>query len=364
MITPKRRLADQGEFGSILPMPWMVWTAIGLWIVSGISLLFSYEFVTSQAWLVEFGTRPEQFAEGKIEGIGGVIEWIRSGIGIAIGMMLLGAYFRQEFLILIGVERDAENGALVKQYRLGWAVLTLVAVAGLVWYHSFHGPNALSNASSWSSWSESNDLERPLAGSAEWRDEYRVPYLAYLPYSAINYLLIWLPVLITTVYAATCDVRAVGPVLNSNAEWSSLRELSSCDEIMRRFEAFSHEYSYLLGRYTALFVFVVAAIGYEYHVGSFTLAESALWLARAAYLLFASAIVVVVLTFRVYERAVSKVARDLLEKNCREDVEKLRQFSSVRVVMRVARGNALMAFGIVLALGLFPQLKDLFGGFG
>lgn len=290
----------------------IVLCALAALVVALASLLISYHLVDSVPWQRAF---PEN---------GWLIEFGRVLILILFNIYLLGDVFNREARILLsGRQAGSRSVAFTRRLALFLAVAESIA---LLLYSLFVGPRWLLEA-------------QPLEG-AGWRDTV-LPYLAYLPYALVLYLVAFLPVLIVGLFGSLRDLATLHRKhrnLRRRLSWQlisvvnlhvdqPLTALSTDEEkdellahhdminneALYQFGAFCIDFLGIYGRYAAVILFWSISIVYEYQLGYQTTLERSRAIGLTGFLLALGVLIVISLGYLYYERAYARTSEVLIE---------------------------------------------------
>jgi hypothetical protein len=296
--------------------------AFGSLGVAFASLLTSYLLVDSEPWSRAFPVN------------GWLIEFGRLLILVLFSVYLLGDVFSRELRMLVAGHPSCSRSIAIT--RLVAFILAIAEVVILFLYTFFVGPAWLAEVHS--------------VDGAGWRD-YLLPYLAYLPYSIVLYLVVFLPVLVVGLFGSLRDLlslyrkhrnltdrlhalllAAIRLRLGENsapgagAETSDDQSLLLArhdainNETFYQFGAFCIDLLYIYGRYAAVILFWSVSIVYEYQIGYQTTLERSRTIGLSAFLVSSGVLVVVSLGYLYYERAYAKTSEVLIE-NARNSPE-------------------------------------------
>jgi hypothetical protein len=336
----------------------IIWIAFVLFIICIISLAFSYHFSSSRAWQDRFNL---PWADGLI------IEAARSIIYLACTSYLISVVFQTESLEVLGLSRTLSNySRIVYLIRIFIIAVTILNVTVLVDYHLHSGPEGLAN-----------DPENTLKDEVTLKDTkgfevYKLPYLCYLPYSFVNFIIVAGLTISVSLYAAVKDLvslndcrRALKRELKKFVEQSpnSRRNQKYCKEIEREFKRFCEDFIDKIGRYTNLFLCLAIVVSFEHSIGKHNLMPEAQALTGLGYLIFASVFLLILFGFLHYDNAFREAARSLFDIRC-DDLDLFEsQNGFIDFLKRVFRNYFGLYVGIlVITLALvFSGISPIIG---
>jgi len=244
-----------------------------LFAISTGSLVLSYLVWPGRAWHNEFGllyyyaTVPT-YIPREILGVPGgfVVELIRGALIVWIAGWLLGHIYLDESRLLLGAARGRVSDRTVR-ITLGVVAVTVAfALTMIIRHHMRSGPD---------------DLMRHYLrhGAIEHGEEWellRRPYLLYLPYSIVNYVLIGIPVFAIGLYAVSSDTRVTKR--DHDALVQGIASAPDCSAIDKIFRDYFNGSLDRCERYAWFSLCLAIVVAYEHHVGSYALTETAtLW---------------------------------------------------------------------------------------
>lgn len=138
---------------------------------------------------------------------------------------------------------------------------------------------------------------------------YNLPYILYLPYSLINYLVIGVPLVSVGLYSALGDLIASGYQRVSLLD--NISKLSedynpmgidadmhkSCLYILRHFEAFAFRLMEVVSGYSSFVLVFVAMVTFEFHIGKRVLYDFGWTLSLVGYSLIMLSFAIIFLCF-------------------------------------------------------------------
>lgn len=180
-----------------------------------------------------------------------------------------------------------------------------------------------------------NQIIKP--GDREYWESFYRPYIFYLPYSIITFIVIGIPLFIIGIYSSIKYFKKLNSLINNNLDEANrlldevirlrrtyMKEnfsernvgcypqylLKKCKDISHKirnnFEDFCLGFLKIIHRYAATFLSVSVVIFFEYYFGQDTLAEPAKIWAYLAYALFFILVAVIVSGYLYYEKAFNK----------------------------------------------------------
>ena len=331
-------------------------------VVALASLLASYFLVGSVPWRQAF---PEN---------GWLIEFGRILILILFSVYLLGDVFSRELRMLVSRRPSGSRSvAITRALALSLAIAEIIV---LVLYTFLIGPGWLEEAQS--------------VDGAGWRD-YVLPYLAYLPYAIVLYLIVFLPILVVGLFGSLRDLihlhrkyrnlkrrliallvgairLRVDRVAPSAGGTDPSREQSQPgadpslavrhdainNETFYQFGAFCIDLLNIYGRYAAVILFWSVSIVYEFQIGYRTTLERSRAIGLSAFLVSLGVLIVISLGYLYYERAYAKTCEVLIEnaRNCpqSEPLEVLEFEEKYSIFNFISKRFLNRHLGIVVAL--------------
>ncbi|NEO46527.1 MAG: hypothetical protein F6K55_21310 [Moorea sp. SIO4A3] len=328
-------------------------TVILLVIVSGISVFVSYEVVDSEPWKTEFTEN------------GWVVELLRSFLYFLGEIWIVFRVFRQDTREFFGLESPSSEYRKARNaVRLFAIAITIAAMVIVPYYHLYIAPERLA-----SDWKEITDNKPELnyieLESPQGLRAYILPYRIYLVYSLANYIVLWLPILISTSYSALKDFtflheyrKRIGDKQNKIA---NLRYRQSfvfspvdiCNKIQDNFTNFSRMFVEKIGNYTSVFLVFCLGVTFELVAGRYTLAEKAIVWLFVGYIVWAVGILVFLLGYSYYENALQESRNLLLRVGC-ENLQGFEEENKVTIfISRVFDTYFSLYLGlIIIAVGL------------
>ena len=373
-------------------------------MISAVSVLSAHHLpgVTSPAWQADFSFalkgRGEEAADlhrdqgGKLVPWGGLIEVGRSLLLLVWVVYLFGFVYKKSFFEdMLGTGREG-----LQRNRGPIVILLLISfvVGGVVtWYHLEKAPNELAGNHSkfwhhyfderewWGDWgrefserqvlrgAEGTDLQ--LRRELEWK-LYRRPYLAYLPYSLINFSIILVPVLgVTYLAGRRAFVRSSRRIQELREELEEAEEPARLVGAVDRLEDAADMLQQTLRRYSAMLLFWLLAASYEVLVGYLTLATLAIFFAVIGFVAVLAGLVFLFPQIWSYVEARLELRRRLrrsaaLSKEVpmaleRLDGLRLRQLAQDDTLI-LLQGVGALAGLIATVAGLVENFQDLAGG--
>ena len=304
-----------------IPTFTIIYLCTFLAIISTVSLLGAYVFSNSEPWVSEFNS------------FGWIIELLRSGFFLYSMTDIVFIIFNFESREFFGIiETPREMIRVIRIMRLLMiSFLTFVIVINL-YYHLSFAPQELAKLYSTSYPNNQND----------YFNLFKLPYIWYLPYSLINYVIIAGSIIATSLYSSSKDVRylylcrkkldiqqqRISNINSINRNYSFLSRESICEIIKHDFEYFSQRFIKKIGRYSSLFLILTIGISFEIIAGKHTLAKTAIVWMSVGYFLFFFALFILLLASRYYEKALTKSAILLLDIGC-ENRNKFNQDNNI-----------------------------------
>jgi ABC-type multidrug transport system fused ATPase/permease subunit len=315
----------------------LITIAIVLIVVAFLSLAFSYIWFSSEIWKAVYTP------------YGWLTELYRLWILIGVSIYLLIGPFQYEFIEIISFKtKKYKPLPLCRNIALALATIGLIVLLG---YHFDIGPKDFETGPKYlvnicSETSEqlkelkldpqsisetcepiTNQIIKP--GDRKYWESFYRPYIFYLPYSIINFIVILIPLFVIVFYSSIKYFKKLNSLTNDLDEGIRLHHtfmkenfperhvgsysqklLNKCKVISRRinidFEEFCLNFLTIIGRYAAIFVSASILLFFEYYFGQYTLAQPARKWAYLAYFLFFILVVLIVCGYLYYEKAYKK----------------------------------------------------------
>lgn len=311
----------------------IVYIFLGCLLLSWTSLFLAYGPAGTPTWLFRYGqcanaNWPQQ--------TGALIEGGRS-------LLLLLMLF-----YLVEIRFQSEAGSFFS-YRVEWnrrsmLICRLLFAITLVYFaqdqtrHHLHGgPEDLNNYFD-------DNLEKHGIASFDLASARR-NYIAYLPYSLVNYLIVVSPVFLVPLYAFTVDFQRL---------WNASRDVEKsgqCEDavntIVPSFRSLRRVCETMLNRYIDVLAVLSLVVHYDYWIGSMTLSTAAKLAMIVGCVLVGSAAVFVIIISKVYQRSYDFVL-DALASTSDEDFE-FRRRNNVLTWLRLSLQGSV---GGLMFLGL------------
>lgn len=286
--------------------------------IAGVSLVLAYHTYASPAWYSDYGyafsgtLRPEQISQAtppppRFSGL--VIEAGRTTLLLICFFLILGITYTRDVAAFFAIRDRETRGAW--PYRIALVLLLTVILAAVVYYHLRVAPEKLSDSSKywkilrsgeqagkwwncqdpyWKRVFEDTSLPTPSwqqPDSSEYRRLYRLPYLAYLPYSITNFCLLLVPLFIIGVFSARSRLsRGAATIRDFVTKVEHAKKLQDCDlliECASQTMQITARLPPRLERFSMALLLGVTAALYEKFLGYRTLAPMAIVLTVVAY---------------------------------------------------------------------------------
>ncbi|NEP27143.1 MAG: hypothetical protein F6J94_06995 [Moorea sp. SIO1F2] len=317
----KRKLIDDSSSdfngGKVSPLLRIIVTLL-LLFCSGVSLYACYVWADSSPWKFFF-TRD-----------GWIIELFRSFIFLFAENIIVFSSFRKDAIELFCFKKVLRDYKAARtRIFVIWLALTLFGIIFIPIYHRYLAPEQMEQ--DWKKWISENP--EPKYNSIELDSDegfkaYVLPYQYYLPYSLINYIIVWLPVVLVTAYSAVKDFICLKAfkrdLISDLEEINKLKEQYNfffypdglCKKVENTFADFSQSFIEKIGKYTYVFFAFTIGVSFETLLGYKTLAKTAiLWLA-IGYCFWLITPLSIVLAYKFYEEALNFSIRILRTINC------------------------------------------------
>ena len=315
---------------------WLLGIGVCLLSINTVSLLAAYILADSPPWIKEFTYN------------GHVTEFLRSCI-LYFLFSLVCSYFRSEAMELYSLSPSRPSMSRILSTRLSLTIGYIICIGLLIQYHLQIAPSVLAEA--WGG-------DPPLNSEAGYA-LYKLPYLYYLPYSFINFIVVGISTVIISIYAIYKDVIKLSKVKKYfNQELQKVRTFIRREsgtalfknvyihKVEREFERFSQKLSDTLDRYTFLFLVCTVGLAFEVLYGKNTLAEIALdWITGAYFFLFVVA-GGIFLSYSYHEGGLSQCVRLLLSL----DYEGIERFQTRRSSIRFLQKRVFSSIYVFLSI--------------
>lgn len=172
-----------------------------------------------------------------------------------------------------------------------------------------------------------NQIIKP--GDQEYWESFYRPYIFYLPYSIITFIVIGIPLFVIGIYSFIKYFKKLNSLTNNldegirlprtfmkenfperNGGSYSQELLNKCKDISQKirrdFEKFCLNFLTIISRYAAIFLSVSVVLFFEYYFGQYTLAQPARIWTYFAYSLFFILVALIVGGYLYYEKAFQK----------------------------------------------------------
>jgi hypothetical protein len=309
---------------------WLKVTTPILLLVSLASLIGAYRSCVSPTWMVHFGLGLDT-REATLEKMTDawlpsqpkehywIVEWLRALLLVFFVRHLLANKFSKECLWILRRPRwkpPFQAAPVIRLCRRAfWAGLAAL-VYFVVAYHTDIGPTNLEE------WVDNWGIEEKTAKFNHWQvhkgaeptREYKTPYLAYAPYSAINYLVV-LVTAFTVLSASLADsilVRSNRSALDAkHGMWPYAKDTS--ENMVAHVKGYGEELIERFRRYATVVGGVALFFAFEECLGWKTLADLATGLRWAAIGVFVWSLLALLIIYRRYNKVFDSTATFLRE---------------------------------------------------
>jgi hypothetical protein len=317
--------------------------------LSLISLLLSYVFYPGVAWQHEFGLlhyydKVPAYVPRQIIGLpsGFIIEFLRAVLIVGIGGFLLTQVYYTELTEVIRAVRWRQATPALRFIVCLILVTTLGTIPLIVYHHLVWGPD---------------DLRQHYLAHAGVADSlaYHRPYLLYLPYSIVNYVLVGIPVFAIGLFAVSRDTASTKQEHDQLIK--AISDAPSCDAIGIIFRDYFNGYSDRCERYAAFSLCLAIVVTYEHYIGSLALTETATRWAWIGWFVVGIYFLAILLIALYYEHGFRESVRRLSNLHC--DIRTFEKDCSVLTfighLMRryLVLNIALILFGVAPTLSKF-----------
>ena len=270
-ISISETILNPNEEEIILPLSIpIIATVVILLVISVVSLWGSYFKYSSAAWQEVY---PQWYS---------IIEFCRTVFIVLELLFLVRPYFSQEIKEFFGLTRPKkENKKILFLVRFIMILISTSASLYVFLHNLSVGPEELANHAKCLS-EKKPILDKQVPPLAEGYEAYYLPYIWYLFYSCINYILLIFPAISITTYSVVKDLRVlivyrkmfvdkikIFLEVNSNSISDFLREkLTTIVE--QYFNSFCKNFIKTIKRYTTVFLVVAFMFSYEFLLGHLT----------------------------------------------------------------------------------------------
>jgi hypothetical protein len=308
--------------------------------ISTLSLIASYIWCGSSPWQQKFTPN------------GWIIEFLRSGI-LLFELSVIYLIFKKEALELCGFIPSNTRRKSLKLIRQFIVTSVIAFTMLLTYYHLNLAPYNLARSQNGISAIESEQGFKL----------YKLPYLLYLPYSFINFIVVGGSAISIGLYSSLKDLKELfdyKKMLNKKlAEISTFISTGSgqvlsknnlCQKIERNFEEFCRNFIDKIGRYTFLFLVFAFGVSYEVLIGRVTLSDIALLWLSIGYLLLATVVGAIFLGYLYYENALKESAKLLFNLHYEAVSTFESRYNTFRFFQRVFQNYISLYLGILLII--------------
>ena len=204
----------------------------------------------------------------------------RSFIFIGDFYFVIGLQFKKEAKEIFGFCRIKErnNISRINKLRIFLFIVALLTFFGVLNYHFYDAPKELANYNK-------NNPTIPLESDKGFL-EYKLPYICYLPYSLVNFVVIAGSLISTISYSVFTDINNLNRIKNrfKNILYKGIN--IRCEKIESNFKEFCNTFQKIISRYTYLLITFFIILLFEFTLGRGNLSEYALSLAKLGYILY------------------------------------------------------------------------------
>lgn len=296
-------------------------------LIDILSLFSAYWWFSSPAWTESFDTTRQ----------GANIELIRACILIAFTAYSIKDLFKEE------------TKRVLTKDNLWWlrsmiVIIGFLLTVSIVYYHLYMGPMDLAK-------SAAKDSSTSWSFSSFWRGNYFVPYLSYLPYSLINFVILGVPLISITLYGSIYNIfihnkgnKIVDKYLTETAKYiedyspiSNKDQKNIQEDIRDGFARLFQQNLNYFTRYSLLFLGILFIFVCEARLGVSTLSEKAVVLTFFDYIFALVAILLILYHGLNNYRHLFKKTYNLLKGVDGNYQDFARQYNVVSFIIKVIR---------------------------
>jgi hypothetical protein len=324
----------------------IIYAGLFLYFLSLATLLGSYFVTGSPAWKVEFGWffrwRPDRLEQ--LFQTGWLIESIRTIICVFGFVMIIGKIFRAAAaeLLLQWSPPPLRDPRWFWGCRALGLTLMLIAIVNLGFHHFVNGPRDLSTPGASRKWLRDVQKDPWRAEYANlperWDDPefyryYRLPFLLYLPYSVINFVVIAVPLATVTIYAAGLDLREIKERTNG---LSRRPTTGTCEGVLRRFSTYTNDLLSVLNHQAILCCLITSGILVDVVWGQFLMSKRALYYIGVAYIILLIGMALACSSVWFYVSGIEKTSELLRTMGCRNELDDFEKEQGLAQFLRLS----------------------------
>lgn len=264
---------------------------------SWLSLIFAYGVYNTGPWDIRYGMCEPTWRPG----IGWLIEGARSLILVLLWVYVLDVRFQKQTKDLFSLRWDSWKQGRLVAVRLVFLTLAAYFFYDQLTHHLTRGPDDLIE------WTKEMSNDKAVVGRefkvlleepGKLKHDIRINYLAYLPYSLINYLII---------AASFISVSLLGAFDDYNNLLANHRQLSRDIKtggdvpILTSFNSFRNICQRTNARYIDVLASLSLAVHFDYWIGKHTLSSGALVSLIVAFVLVGTAVVHIFIISTFYQ---------------------------------------------------------------
>lgn len=362
-------------------------------IIVLLSLYFAYYRCSSPAFQAEFSYAlkdelPEdvdKVIENRTQ-LGLLIEFFRAVICLCFFIILIRWQYK--------IKSFRKFWDMILSNKSYWIVVAFVAAALIFvvfWYHFYEAPERLAKkAIKWDDLKDTKNVwircgdywekiydkrevfEKP--GTPEYSKMYKLPYIAYLPYSFIFYVCIVLPILAVFFCFAKSHCKSFATYCDKlEKQLNTSESFEQYNSLIEQFHQAPNLIGLTLSRYFWLFLLFTIVLSYEQYIGYTTLANLARVFVKIGYVSMLVCVLIVLPNIFSYENIHAETSIKSTEfysggncpSKCKERMklalDELNKYSLVSIIL----SKKSTGLGLVLLIILFNVLvifrKSIFG---
>ena len=269
---------------------------------------------------------------------------------------LVCTFFKPEALELFSPSINKESIKKILNPRFYLFGGIVICTSLLVHYHLYWAPAQLAKV-----WGKGPALESE-AGYAL----YNLPYLYYLPYSIINFIVVGISTIAISLYAIYRDITKLSRVkkyfnkelkkvklfIRSESGKNLFKDIYS-HKVEREFERFCQRLAVTLDRYTFLFLVCAVGLAFEVLFGRSTLAETSLNWITGAYFFLAVVAIGMLLSYSYHEGGLNQSVELLLNLDYKEIGRFQTKNSSINFLQKRLRNSIYINLSILIIVITF-----------
>jgi len=324
-------ISDELSSKFVLNYTLLVPVATFLAVIGLVSLGFSYIFVDSKPWNDIYNKN----------NMGVIVDCIRICFLLMLEVYIMGSAFNQDLIQLI------QSKKFYLRRRITYLMGSLFILI-LLFHHLWYGPHQL--------------LGNNHVSSDEYFKQYLLPYIFYFPYSFINFIIVGIPLSISSIHVAIEDCNDLGIKLEqykndlaeikNKIEKSSFGESNVNNQLLEKLKKLHSGFYEKIKRSINLLLGILVLIYFDATMGRTTLSNGG-YILTQLFCIFGLVIPVITLTLwglLAYQQNVEKTIEVLFISNYDfNQVE--RKYSTFKLVQRILTSN--LFFRIICLLYSF-----------